>query len=115
MSSGAPYNLVARRLLDEGCALPRVVIETWSTVVIVNLLQSGDWVAVLPRSIARQHAKSGAIAILPFELPDALLPLAVITRRGVAANEELLSALVESVKAAAADWNSSDETAIARA
>jgi DNA-binding transcriptional LysR family regulator len=103
MSSGAPFNLVARRLLDVGCALPRVVIETWSTVVIVNLLQFGDWLAVLPRSIARQHAKAGSIAVLPFELPDALLPLAVITRRGVAGDEELVRALVESVQTVAAD------------
>jgi DNA-binding transcriptional LysR family regulator len=90
-------------LLDEGCELPQVVVETWSTVVIVNLLQTSDWLAVLPRSIARQHAKAGSIAVLPFVLPDALLPLAVITRRGVAGTEELLAALVESVQTAATE------------
>jgi DNA-binding transcriptional LysR family regulator len=113
LSSGAPYNLVARRLLDEGCALPRVVIETWSTVVIVNLLQHGEWLAVLPRSIARQHAKAGLIAVLPFELPDALLPLAVITRRGLAGEEDLPRALVESVQKAAMELTGAREAAMA--
>jgi len=109
LSAGAPYNLVAKRLLEEGCELPRVVVETWSTVVIVNLLQFGDWLAVLPRSIACQHAKAGSIAILPFALPDALLPLAILTRKGVAGKEELLSALVESVQKAAAEWTNVGE------
>jgi DNA-binding transcriptional LysR family regulator len=103
VSQGAPYNLIAKRLLDEGCALPRVAVETWSTVVIANLLQSGDWLAVLPRSIARHQARSGSIAILPFELPDALFPLAVITRSGIAAGDELLAALVEAVRKGARD------------
>jgi DNA-binding transcriptional LysR family regulator len=114
LSAGAPYNLVAKRLLDEGCELPRVVVETWSTVVIVNLLQFGDWLAVLPRSIARQHANAGSIAILPFPLPDALLPLAILTRKGVARNEELLTALIESLQKVAAEWTIIDEAASAR-
>lgn len=101
VSQGAPYNLVAKRLLDEGCALPRVAVETWSTVVIANLLQAGNWLGVLPRSIARHQARSGGIAILPFTLPDALFPLAVITRSGMAAGDELLGALVEAVRKAA--------------
>jgi DNA-binding transcriptional LysR family regulator len=104
VSQGAPYNLIAKRLLDEGCALPRIVVETWSTVVIVNLLQSGDWLGVLPRSIARNQARTGGIAILPFALPDALFPLAVITRSGIAASDELLTALVDAVRKAARDY-----------
>ena len=100
-SQGAPYNLVAKRLLDEGCQLPRVVVESWSTLVITNLLRQNDWLAVLPRSVARQGTEAGILAILPFELPDALLPLAAISRRSTPANEALLAALVDSLQKAA--------------
>ena len=76
-----------------------VAIETWSTVVVVNLLQFGHWLAVLPRSIARAQVRSGALAVLPFSLPDTLMPLAVITRRGPAGGAgKVLLALVESIQ-----------------
>jgi DNA-binding transcriptional LysR family regulator len=101
VSRGAPYTLTAKRLLDEGCRLPRVVIETWSTIVVVNLLQSGNWLAVIPHSIASQHVRAGTLAVLPFTLPDALMPLAVITRKSVAEDDKLLETLVESVQQAA--------------
>jgi DNA-binding transcriptional LysR family regulator len=101
LSHGAPYNLVAKRLLDEGCHLPHVVLETWSTVVITNLLRYNDWIAVLPHSVARQNVEAGTLAVLPFALPDALLPLAVITRKSTPINETLLGALVESLQKAA--------------
>jgi DNA-binding transcriptional LysR family regulator len=100
VSQGAPYNLVAKRLLDEGCRLPRVAIETWSTVVIVNMLKFTDCLAVLPHTVAHHHSQSGVISILPFTLPDALLPIAVLTRAGIAGNDELLLAFVDSIQKA---------------
>lgn len=101
VSQGAPYNLVAKRLLEEGCGLPRVIVETWSTIVITNLLRYKDWLAVLPRSIARQSMAAGMLSILPFALPDALMPLAAISRTTTPENEALLSALVEALQKSA--------------
>lgn len=100
-SQGAPYNLVAKRLVDEGCQVPRVVVESWSTLVITNLLRNGDWLAVLPHSVARQSVEAGILAILPFELPDALLPLVAISRKSTPANEALLAALADALQKAA--------------
>jgi DNA-binding transcriptional LysR family regulator len=98
LSHGAPYNLVARRLLDVGCRLPHVVVETWSTLVITNLLQNNDWLAVLPHSVAQQYIQAGTLALLPFSLPDTLLPLAVITRKSTPVNASLLGALVDALQ-----------------
>jgi DNA-binding transcriptional LysR family regulator len=101
VSRGAAYNLVAKRLLDEGCRLPHVVVETWSTVVITNLLRYNDWLAVLPHSVARQNVEGGTLAVLPLDLPDTLLPLAAITRKSTPANETLLGVLIESLQRSA--------------
>jgi DNA-binding transcriptional LysR family regulator len=114
VSQGAPYNLTAKRLVEEGCAMPHVAIETWSTVVLVNLLQFGNWLAVLPRSIARAQVRSGALAVLPFSLPDTLMPLAVITRRGPAGSGKVLLALVESLQKVARELARAGTTEVRR-
>jgi DNA-binding transcriptional LysR family regulator len=101
VSRGAPFNLIAKRLLDEGCGLPRVVVETWSTIVITNLLRHKDWLAVLPRSVAKQGVAAGTLAVLPFALPDTLMPLAVISRKSTPENEELLAALLDALQKSA--------------
>lgn len=64
-------------LRQQGMALPRDAIETLSNSVIAGYLQHTQAVGLLSRLVARPLARSGALAILPLELPDPRRPIGV--------------------------------------
>ena len=78
VSEGAPYDLIASRLVSVGAKFPRVSVESWSAIVIVHLLQASDLISVLPRSIAEHYAEK--VAILPFEELNILYPVVLTWR-----------------------------------
>jgi DNA-binding transcriptional LysR family regulator len=60
---------------------PKNVVETMAPLVITNLLEQSDLLAVLPVDIARHYAKHGMLAVLPIELPCTMDYFGIITRR----------------------------------
>jgi DNA-binding transcriptional LysR family regulator len=78
VSKGPPYDVVGACLMGIGAQLPKVVIETWSAIVIVHLLQTSDLLAVLPNSVAAKHADT--LETLPLSLPDVLYPVVLLSR-----------------------------------
>jgi DNA-binding transcriptional LysR family regulator len=78
VSKGPPYDVVGAALMAQGARLPKVVIETWSAIVIVHLLQTSDLMAVLPHSLAEHYQHT--LQILPLYLPDLLYPVVLLSR-----------------------------------
>jgi DNA-binding transcriptional LysR family regulator len=78
VSKGPPYDVVGACLMGLGARLPKVVIETWSAIVIVHILQTSDLLAVLPHSVAAKNADT--LDILPLSLPDVLYPVVLLSR-----------------------------------
>lgn len=77
-----PVGSLAREPLEvalrqHGMALPRDAIETLSNSVIAGYLQHTQAVGLLSRLVARPLTRSGALAILPLELPDPRRPIGV--------------------------------------
>jgi DNA-binding transcriptional LysR family regulator len=98
-SSGGPYDRVAACLVSIGAKLPKVVIESWSALVIVHMLQSTDLLTVLPYSVA---IKSPTLRILPLELPDILYPVVLFTRP-TPSHQVFLDRFTEAVRRAAGE------------
>ncbi len=79
----APY----RRRLDAafrqaGVEPPHRLVESLSILVNRMLVQETDMLAVMPREVARSHAASAAVRILPVALPPPSGPVGVITVAG---------------------------------
>jgi DNA-binding transcriptional LysR family regulator len=63
-----------------GCARPRVLAETLSLDLILELLAQGAALAVLPQHLARRLAVAGQVRILDLDSPGLVLPVSVFTR-----------------------------------
>jgi len=100
VSKGPPYDVVGTMLMSMGAQLPRVVVETWSAIVIVHLLQTSDLLAVVPYSVAAHYSHS--LAILPLSLPDVLYPVVLLSRPQPASNI-FFDRFMDAVRAAAAE------------
>ena len=61
--------MVARIFAAEGLPLPRSAVTTVSIYLRLNLLHTGNFVTVLPRSIATQSLVRTWIKVLPVQLP----------------------------------------------
>ncbi len=61
--------LVARIFAAEGLALPASTVTTVSIFLRLNLLHTGEFVTVLPQSIAAQSLVRPWIKVLPVQLP----------------------------------------------
>jgi DNA-binding transcriptional LysR family regulator len=77
-SAGAPFEVVARRLTEEGCPMPEVALESASSMVLVNMIQASDLVSVLPRALVTRHAS--VLAVIPPDLPNAIYPVSLLSR-----------------------------------
>jgi len=67
---------------ERGLACPGRLVETDSPMIVTRLLQETDFLAVLPRVLARYYTECGLIGEVPLELPCSLGPFGVIARKG---------------------------------
>ncbi|MBN6150896.1 LysR family transcriptional regulator [Xanthomonas sp. AmX2] len=63
-----------------GLEAPRRVIETSALVVLPQMLQRSDYLAVVPVDVARHFADHGSVAIVPVELSCRMDSFGIITR-----------------------------------
>ncbi|MEO6031201.1 MAG: LysR substrate-binding domain-containing protein, partial [Burkholderiaceae bacterium] len=98
---GAIYNIVASRLALENLPAPRVVIETTSVFVTIELLNRSNLLAILPRNVARSYERAGKLAIVPIHLSELPYPMGIMFRRE-SAETRLVRMLITAARAAAA-------------
>jgi DNA-binding transcriptional LysR family regulator len=67
---------------EAGLDCPNRLIEADSPMVVTRLLEETDFIAVLPRDVARYYVDWGLVGELPIELPCTLDPFGVIMRKG---------------------------------
>jgi DNA-binding transcriptional LysR family regulator len=71
-------------LQHNNVSMPANAIETLSTNVIVNCLQSTDSIGFLSRVVALHYCHLGILKMLPLALPNVLRPIGITWRRDVA-------------------------------
>lgn len=79
-SSSFCRDLVIRSLILREAAPPRVVMETASTFLLVQMLREGNYIGTLSNRIARHYAERGDVVILPFDLLEKNYPMVALTR-----------------------------------
>lgn len=79
-SSSFCRDLITRSLVLRGASPPRVVMETASTFILVQMLHEGNNIGTLPHRIARFYEERGEIVILPFDLLEKNFPTVALTR-----------------------------------
>ena len=81
-----------------GSAPPRVLAETLSLDLILELLTHGAALAVLPQHLARRLAMAGQVRMLEVDTPGLVMPVSVFTLAGAPASttvDTFKSCLVE--------------------
>ena len=68
-----------------GTARPRVLAETLSLDLILELLAHGAALAVLPQHLARRLAMAGQVRTLEVDTPGLVMPVSVFTLAGAPA------------------------------
>ena len=99
-SGGASHNMVSTRLALEGIPSPRVVLESISVFVTIELLTQNQLLSVLPEKVARAYAKVGKLAIVPIDLLASNYPVGIIFRQD-SADKPLIQTAVTAAAAAA--------------
>lgn len=61
--------------------VPYNVIETTAMSLVIRLLQSTDFLHVIPLDMARSYVESGDLAILPIDIPCRMESFGIIMRR----------------------------------
>ncbi len=80
---GILRNRVDAMFRSAGFECPSDVIETTSMALILRLLKDTDYLHVIPRDLANYYAQSGALAILPIDIPCRMANFGIITRRDI--------------------------------
>lgn len=80
---GILRNRIDAMFRTAGLECPSDVIEATSMSLILRLIQETDYLHVIPLALANFYAKTGSLAIVPFELPCKMANLGIITRRDV--------------------------------
>jgi len=73
------YKFLAEAFRARGLSMPKASIVTLSEPLRTNLLESGSFITVLPRSWLALQAKRYALKELPVELPTSSWPIAILT------------------------------------
>jgi DNA-binding transcriptional LysR family regulator len=95
--------MVARIFAAEGLAMPASTLTTVSIYLRLNLLYTGEFVTVLPRSIAGQSLVRSWIKVLPVQLaapPGTIALLRLKRRKPSGATESVWRATVDAVRSA---------------
>lgn len=99
-SQGAVYNLVAARLAMLGAPPPRVVYETSSVFVTLEMLRHTRLLAVLPLRVARHYARAGEVARIPLTDIESSYAVGMVYRRDAGRNV-LMQAVLSAARLAA--------------
>jgi DNA-binding transcriptional LysR family regulator len=67
---------------ESGLDCPARLLEMSSPMVLTKVLGETDFIAVLPRDVARYYADCGLVEELPLDMPCSMDPFGVITRKG---------------------------------
>jgi DNA-binding transcriptional LysR family regulator len=70
-----------------GVSTPQDMIECTSIFATLQLLQSGDAIAMLPESVVRDHVEAGLLHALPIVVGLELQAFGLLTRKGEALSE----------------------------
>lgn len=91
---GAVHKMVASSLALQGLPAPRVLVESISIFVTLEMLNHSELLAVFPLTVAQAYAKLGKLAIVPLDIPAAAVyPVGIVSRRS-GGNVELVKAVV---------------------
>ena len=99
-AQGTVYNLVAARLRQLGLPPPRVVHETSSVFITLELLRDPSLASVLPQRVARHYARTGQVVQVPLAEIASSYAVGVVYRRD-AGRHPLLPALLAAARQAA--------------
>jgi DNA-binding transcriptional LysR family regulator len=75
------YRAVAEAFAACGLGMPKIGIRTFSLQLRINLLESGQFVATLPKSALHLHERRYSLKALPVRLPVRPWPVAMVTLR----------------------------------
>jgi len=76
------YRVVADVCEARGLPMPKVVLQTFSTHLRVNMVATGHYIATFPKSVADYYAERFGLKILRVGLPHRPWPTAVLTLKG---------------------------------
>jgi DNA-binding transcriptional LysR family regulator len=101
---------VAEAFQSLGLDLPQISVRTFSVHLRTNLLATGSFITVLPRSVLRLDANLHLLKILPIKLPGLHWPIAIVTLK-----KRTLSPVVEHFIKCARDVAKSTQRVISEA
>ena len=78
---GILRNRVDAMFRDAGLECPIDVIEATSMELILSLIQDTDYLHVIPLALANYYVQSGALTIIPIDIPCKMANFGIITRR----------------------------------
>jgi DNA-binding transcriptional LysR family regulator len=104
LSQGLPLDRLwfQNVFLSRGISPPEITVETDSTVLMTSLVATDDFVTILPRSLIFWEEKHGSLIELKTEVPKWSGSIG-ITRRRRGILSPASSALIEEIKAVAAE------------
>jgi DNA-binding transcriptional LysR family regulator len=73
------YQVMAEAFAERGLKLPKVKIRTFSLHLRLNLMESGEFITTLPRSVLPLYAERFGLKALPVKLPARPWPVAIVT------------------------------------
>jgi DNA-binding transcriptional LysR family regulator len=73
------FSVVDEAFRERGLSLPKVSMRTLSVHIRANLLTTGDFVTVLPKSVMDLYGARFALKTLPVPLPIRPWPVAIVT------------------------------------
>jgi DNA-binding transcriptional LysR family regulator len=95
-AGSAVYELVAAAHRAEGVAMSVPVVTTYSMMLRLQLLASGEYITVFPESLVRNRAAGWNLAVLPPRL-EVALPVSAYTLRS-RASSRTLQAFIETAR-----------------
>ena len=78
---GILRNRVDAMFRNAGLECPTDVIEATSMALILSLIQDTDYLHVIPLALANYYVQSGALTIIPIDIPCKMANFGIITRR----------------------------------
>lgn len=101
-TGSASFNMLSAQLANLGLQAPRVVVESISVFVTLEMLKHQHLLSVLPKSVAQGYAAEGRVVMLPIELPSTTYPVGVIYRKDQEGSELLTELLANAQQVATA-------------
>jgi DNA-binding transcriptional LysR family regulator len=71
--------IVAKAFAARGLKMPKISLMTLSVHLRTNLVASGDFITVFPRSVMDLYARRFSLKVLPIDFPAPPWPVAVVT------------------------------------